>query len=746
MNKLFLLCMFSVVVLFNSSAVSVEDYQRADSTREFSKLIYNVVSSPSWVDSSYYFFYKTPVKKGEIYIIVNAGSLEKRPAFDQEKFCDRLNELLDTTFKPFALPIKNLRFNKEVNQMNFEIDGFKFVYKIEQNEIIHNGTKKTRKVGYWGNEGDELGNIPVKSPDSNWIAKVVDYNIVLENRKNNKTTKLTNDGNSGQYYSSKLIWSPNGKYLVSLKVTENPKKYLNFIESTPEDSFLPKLHQYEYLRPGDSLRIRLPVMFDVNKKKQINIETDVYKDQFTLTNIRWNNNSESFSFEYNQRGHQLFQVVQVDIQGNKTVVVDEKSKTFIDYSGKYYRYDLDGGNRIIWASERDGWNHLYRIDAVNGQLINQITKGEWVVRGVEYVDTVNNEIIFKASGVNEDEDPYFIHYYKINFDGTEMTDLTPVKKNHRAMFSYDYRYFVDTYSAPDFSPESYLHETDSKAMLLEIEKADISELLKKGFAMPEPYMVPGRDGKTEIWGNIYRPVNFDTTKKYPVLEYIYAGPHSSFVQKWFTPYYSYIGGITELGFVVVQIDGMGTSNRSKAFHDVCYQNLKDAGFEDRIIWIKKIADKYSYLDISNVGIFGTSAGGQSSTAALLFHPEFYKVAVSACGCHDNRLDKIWWNEQWMGYPVGEHYKASSNIENAGNLEGQLMLIVGEIDNNVDPASTYRLAKMLIDEKKDFEFVVLPGKNHTSGGAYGERKRRDFFVKHILGEDPPVWNKTQTGKQ
>jgi dipeptidyl aminopeptidase/acylaminoacyl peptidase len=269
-----------------------------------------------------------------------------------------------------------------------------------------------------------------------------------------------------------------------------------------------------------------------------------------------------------------------------------------------------------------------------------------------------------------------------------------------------------------------------------LERADISKLVASGWHAPEVFTAKGRDGKTDIWGVIYKPVNFDATKKYPVIEDIYAGPQGSFVPKSFT---SRSEPLTALGFVVVQIDGMGTNNRSKSFHDVAWKNLKDAGFPDRILWHKAAAAKFPWYDISNVGIFGTSAGGQSAMGALLFHPEFYKVAVSNSGCHDNRMDKIWWNEQWMGWPVGPQYSASSNVDNAYRLQGKLMLVVGEMDKNVDPASTFQVADRLIKANKTFDLFYVPGGGHGAGAAYGQRKLEDFFVHNILHQEPPDWN-------
>lgn len=475
--------------------------------------------------------------------------------------------------------------------------------------------------------------------------------------------------------------------------------------------------------------------------KQISVDTKAFEYQYDLSNPKWNKTSAAFTFEFNQRGHQVFQVVEVDAETGKVrVVIDEQSKTFIDYSGKHYRYDLEESSEIIWASERDGWNHLYLFDAKTGKVKNQITKGEWVVRSVLHVDEKNRVIFFYGSGKNSNEDPYFIHCYKINFDGSNLVDLTPEKMNHDVTFSKKFDYFTDTYSSVDIPPLTVLRSAKDGEVILNLEKTDISDLLAKGWIAPETFVAKARDGKTDIWGNIYRPSNFDKNKSYPIIEYIYAGPHSSFAQKSFRPTNSAFSSLAELGFIIVQMDGMGTSNRSKAFQDVCYKNLKDAGFPDRILWIKAAAEKYSYLDTTRVGLFGGSAGGQSTLGGLLFHPEFYKAGVSSCGCHDNRMDKIWWNEQWMGFPIGPQYEECSNVVNADKLQGKLMLIVGEMDDNVDPASTMQVADALIKAKKDFELVVLPGSNHTLGGTYGEQKRRDFFIRNFLKQETPDWNK------
>lgn len=720
-----------------------EDYLRADSVSEFRNLVLHEILEVHWIDTTSILWFKTRISVDTIkYFIVDAQTREKRTAFDQDRLANAIRKRLKVKAKANKLSLFNLKFSADITTLTFERkDTIWKCYLADGYRLEPVAAKeKKQEWPYWGTSRDELANDPVVSPDGKAEAFIRDYNVFVRQMDTGEVHQLSYDGCAGDLYSSYLLWSPDSRYLVTNKVRIHEKRYMQFIESSPDDQLLPKLHKREYLRPGDALPLYRPTLFDVAKGKKIEIDTRPFENQFSISNIKWAADSRAFTFEYNQRGHQVYQVVRVDAQTGETkIIIHEQSDTFIDYSGKRYRYDLVETGEIIWASERDGWNHLYLINGKTGEIINQVTKGQWVVRGVEYVDEKERTILFRASGRNRNEDPYFEHYYRIGFDGKNLKELTPEKRQHRALFSHDYAYFVDIYSTPDIPPVSVLRRSKDGRTLMVLEEADISLLEAKGWIAPEPFVAKGRDGKTDIWGNIYRPTSFDPNKSYPVIEYIYAGPQGSFVQKSFSPYMASFSSLAELGFIVVQIDGMGTSNRSKAFHDVCYKNLKDAGFPDRIRWIKTAAEKYPYMDTTRVGIFGGSAGGQNALAALLFYPGFYKAAVASCGCHDNRLDKMWWNEQWMGYPVGPHYAESSNVENAHLLQGDLMLIVGELDDNVDPASTMQVADALIKAGKEFELVVLPGVKHTLGGKFGERKRRDFFVRTLLNQQTPKWN-------
>ena len=739
----YLFSVISLLLIFfdcTKAQVTPDDYSRADSTVKFNELVYGDKIDVHWIKDSQLFWYKVQTRKGTEYKLVDPVKLSKKPLFNHEKLAASLSKASDKEVKPYQCKLNRLSVTNDLKVLAFEYGQKKYKCNLKKYLIKSEGNAEKYESKHWGCTDGAYDSEPIYSPDSAYVGYIKNHNVYVKDVKTNKEFRLSHDGSKGEFYSGKFQWSPDSKKIAALKIRNNDKHYIHIVKSSPSDQLEPQLIKREYLKPGDALPIAKPCLFNVDNKKQVAVDTKPFENQFYLGSLKWNKDSKSYTFEFNQRGHQVYQVIKVDANnGHHEVVIDERSDTFIDYSGKHYRYDIESSNHIIWASERDGWNHLYLIDGNSGKVIRQITKGEWVVRGVEYVDEENQTIIFKGSGKNKEEDPYFVHYYRINFDGSNLIDLTPEKMNHKAVFSKNYQWFTDTYSKVDVPPVSVLKRSADGKKIMELEKADITDILAKGFKYPEVFVAKARDGKTDIWGNIYYPSNFDSAKTYPIIEYIYAGPHGAFAQKSFRAFNWAFSSLAELGFIIVQLDGMGTSYRSKAFQDVCFKNLKDAGFPDRIKWIKAAAESHPFMDTTRVGIFGGSAGGQESTAALLFQPQFYKAAVSSCGCHDNRMDKMWWNEQWMGYPIGKHYEDCSNVVNAYRLKGELMLILGELDDNVDPSSTMQVADALIKAGKDFELVVLPGVNHTLGGEFGERKRRDFFVKCFYNQLPPKRN-------
>ena len=585
--------------------------------------------------------------------------------------------------------------------------------------------------------------------DGNYEAFIQNFNVFIKPKGDKPAYPISFDGSEGNYYSLRsFAWSPDSKKLVAYHTRPGYDREVMYIESSPADQIQPKHSTIHYNKPGDTLDIAYPALFDIATKQQIDIDHTLFPNPYSISTPVWWKDSRGFTFEYNQRGHQVYTVIEVDAQtGNTRPLITEETKTFFYYSnlgpglsaGRKYRHDVKDGKEIIWASERDGWEHLYLYDGVTGKLKNQITKGDWLVRNVEYVDDDKRQIWFETGGIVPGQDPYFTQLYRINFDGTGLTRFTDADGTHTVSFSHDRKFYVDTWQRVDLAPVSQLRRASDQKVVLDLDKGDTSALLAAGFKFPEVFVAKGRDGKTDIWGTITRPMNFDPSKKYPVIENIYAGPQGSFVPKTFSAVPP-DQALAELGFIVVHIDGMGTSNRSKAFHDVAFKNLGDAGFPDRILWHKAAAAKYPSYDISRVGIFGTSAGGQSSLGGVLFHPEFYKVVVTNSGCHDNRMDKMWWNEQWMGWPLGPQYAESSNVDNAYRLQGKALIIVGEMDTNVDPASSLQVINALVKAHKHFDMLYIPGQNHGVAILGDEHYRDDYFVHNLLGVDPPDWNK------
>lgn len=729
---------------------TLEDYQRADELNEKfqDKVTDMILGQPTWVDDTHQFWYRKSVTGGFEFIHVDASELSKEPAFNHERLAETLSELTGEKYTSTELPFTAFEYIDDMTTIEASFGDSVYTCSLQsyqcESEPEENGGSGWQSWGVWDHELEPVdlasSNEELESPDGKWEAFVKNYNVAIRNLETDEVTFLSTDGSEQNHYNySSFRWSPDSEKLAAYRVIPGYDRKIHYVESSPEGQLQPRHLSRTYLKPGDVLDVDQPVLFHIEKQEQINIENDLFPNAYSNSSINWWDDSRAFYFEYNQRGHQAYRIIEVNGEsGEARALINEEPETFFSYATSLYTHFTDNGEEILWMSERDGWRHLYLYDGIAGELKNQITQGDWVVREVDSVDTDKRQIWFRASGLDEHQDPYYIHHLRINFDGSGLTRFTEADGNHSVSYSSDHEYYVDTWSQVDQAPVSQLRRTSDQSLVMELEQADKSALVEAGWQAPEQFSAKGRDGETDIYGIIIRPTNFDPNESYPVIEYIYAGPHSNFVPKSFMRY-SNMMALAELGFIVVQIDGMGTANRSKAFHDVAWQNLKDAGFPDRILWHKEVANTYSWYDNNKVGIYGRSAGGQSSTGALLFHPEHYHVAVSSVGCHDNRMDKIWWNEQWMGWPVGPQYSESSNIDHAHKLQGNLLLVVGELDTNVDPASTYQLADALIKADKDFQFLSIPGAGHGSVGAYEERKRRDFFVEHLLGTRAPNWN-------
>ena len=738
---------------------SPQQVERGPRGAQAGGLVYKTRVTPHWFHQDNRFWYRNelPGGAGE-FIVVDADRGSRQLAFDHQKLAVALSKAAGgAAYKPEKLPFENIEFASDGKSIRFDVDKVSWTCSLDTYECVkaktdgssatrpaagdgEPSTKNARPRGRRDGEGDDSGRSGtswVRSPDGQWEASVRDHNITIRRQGTPEEIRLSSDGKEGFAYS-RLSWAPDSKTLVAFRVEPGDAKEVFLIQSSPPGGGRARLQKRPYPLPGDKFTAYELNLFEIASHKQT--KPAIERIDFGSPRLRWDKDGHRFTFQKNDRGHQRFRLVEVDTHtGAVRNIIDEKSQTFIwTAHAENVRLNLinwlEKSDELIYVTERDGWRHLYLIDAKTGAVKNPITHGQYVVRGIDRIDEDARQIWFHASGKNPDQDPYFVHYYRVGLDGRDLVALTEGDGNHSLQYSPDRRFVIDTYSRVDRAPIHELRRSSDGKLVCKLEEADISALQATGWQPPEVFVAKGRDGKTDIWGIICRPKDFDPSRKYPVIEQIYAGPQGSFVPKAFSPTRRF-SSLTDLGFVVVQVDGMGTANRSKSFHDVCWHDIKDAGFPDRILWHQAIAKKYPWYDLSRVGIYGTSAGGQNATAGVLFHPEFYKVAASACGCHDNRMDKASWNEQWMGYPVGPWYSASSNIDNAHRLQGKLLLIVGEMDTNVPPESTMRLVDALIKAGKDFELLVVPNANHGMGGAYGQRRMNDFFVRHLLQTEP-----------
>lgn len=578
------------------------------------------------------------------------------------------------------------------------------------------------------------GNHNPESPDGRYQVQLRDGNLWLLDQKDDEEYQITSDAKAGKAFEFPVAWSGDSRFVMLFQVEKPETRKIHYVESHPEGSTVPKLHTQEYAKPGDAIPTAVPRLFDMVRRREVPMKGLDLSNPWTMRDLRWLDGIQRFAFVYNRRGHQVMQVVTADpATGDLKAVVDEQTKTFIHYSKSYVCHWLPKTSELLWMSERSGFAHLYHVDLRTGAT-RAITSGPWEVERVLHVDEAKRELWLGTHGLRKEVEPYYEQIVRVGFDGKNQTVLTDKDGTFDwVSFAPDGQTFATRWSRVD---QPFVHEvrraSDGK-VLATLEQGDLTPLKAAGWRAPERFVAKGRDGKTDIHGIILRPVDFDPAKRYPVIEDIYAGPHSFHTPKRFSAWQQ-MQDLANQGFIVVKLDGMGTTGRGKAFHDVAWQNLQDSGFPDRIAWIRAAAVKEPAMDLSRgVGIYGGSAGGQSAMRALLDFGDFYTVAVSDCGCHDNRVDKIWWNEQFLGWPLGPAYKKASNVEDAAKLKGKLMLILPEIDSNVDPASTLQVVDALIKADKDFDLLVVPGENHwVFPKPYPWKRLKAFFGRHLQG--------------
>ena len=724
----------------------LEDYQRAERflPGNLRHLVYIAEVNPHWIEKTNRFFYHKASPDGSEFILVDPERNTCAPAFDHARLTGALSHAAKQDYSASDLPFSDFEFVDGGKAIRFSIDKAQWKCLLDSYECEKDPPK-------------ERPNETI-SPDKRWAALVKEHNLYLRDVSTGTVLQLTHDGVAAWDYATPLpslqlmidqgtenvqqpaavFWAPDSSKLVTYRIDSRNSGHFTSLQFVPPHQLRPRAFTYVYPLPGEVLAKATPIIFDIQSGKRTDVESASIELPFQDgPGFDWQPDSKSFRYDNDDRGYKAKELRVVDAStGEQKILLREQSDTYVDPGETMYRF-VEGTGEILWTSEKDGWNHLY-LYGKTGQLENQVTEGAWVVRAIEYVDEKNRRVYFSASGREKNEDPYQTHLYSVGFDGRDLRLLTPEKANHSISVSPDGEFFVDSYSRPDLPGEAVLRRIKDGSEVRVVEKSDATELSKTGWKFPEPFQGKAADGTTDLYGLIWRPSNFDPTKKYPIVEFVYTGPQSFFVPKGFGSPLR-LQSMAELGFIVVMVDGRGTTGRSRAFHQFSYRNLGGA-FEDHVAMIKQMAARNPYMDATRVGIYGTSAGGYGAAHAMLAFPEFYKVGVSTSGDHDARLDKAWWNELYQGYPIQDDYAAQSNVTMASRLQGHLLLEHGDIDENVHPVETMRFVDALMKANKNFDMLLVPNMFHGESGEhrlYLVRRRWDYFVRYLLGVTPPA---------
>ncbi|MGH7713219.1 MAG: DPP IV N-terminal domain-containing protein, partial [Gemmatimonadaceae bacterium] len=513
----------ATVILSSMSAhaqVTAADYERAENLRQrLEGLVVGAPETPTWIDSTR-FWYRKSVRGGSEFVLVDAVSLEKRPPFDHARIATALSGATKKRYTPITLPFNTFTFVDSSRALEITADSVRWRCKLSDYSCAKAPTRDSVRATPRQPGGGLYGapppweEQPIVSPDSTREVTVRNFNLFVRQLGASNWAALSFDGMESDAYEWRtLVWSPDSKWIAVYRVRPGFRREVHYVQSSPEDQIQPKHSTRIYNKPGDVLDVERPVLFEIASGKQIVVDPALFPNAYDVTRLEWRKDSRSLTFEYNQRGHQAYRVIEIEAAtGKPRAVINEEIATFFSYSGKRFRYDIGGGKEMIWMSERDGWNHLYLYDGATGRVKNQITKGSWVVRSVEFVDTLARQITFRASGMYAGKDPYFVHVYRINVDGTGLTPLTETDATHSVVFSPDRKFYVDTYSRVDLPPISELRRTSDRTSITRLERGDMSLLLAAGWRPAEVFTSTARDGKTDIWGVIVRPTNFDPSK------------------------------------------------------------------------------------------------------------------------------------------------------------------------------------------------------------------------------------------
>jgi dipeptidyl aminopeptidase/acylaminoacyl peptidase len=756
-----------VTGLTAQAVVSETRYAQAEQLLSWhaNDLVYGDAVVPAWMAGGQRFWYRNKTSTGPEFIVVDPSRRSRGHLFDRDRLASALSLAADTSFVGHKLPFQT----------------FDFVEGSEEGAIRFDAMKKGFTcdiAAYTCEVGDTLPDQTpfVRSPDGAWEAFSHEHNLWLRNMEGGDSIQITTDGEdlweygvqaarpgqiiAGTAQRPVLQWSPDSRRIAVQRMDERNVETLPLYSSTHTR---PKGYTYPYPLPGDSIIPRFDIhIVDVEAKSNVKVQLDpqpyltftaTEMSDSTWVTVKWKEAGERLYFVHATRGAKSITLYEADLAtGAATPIVGDTMDTHVelnlDIVGGRPNWDVvNGGRDILWFSERDGWGHLYRFGP-DGDLKNRITQGPWTFGELLHVDESTDRVIFTARGREAGQIPMFRKLYSVGIDGSGLALIGAEDGDHAVRVTPDGQYLVDAYSRPDVPPVSVLRDTSGRAVM-ELEYADLAALEAIGWSPPRIFEYKGRDGITTIYGLMHLPSDFDSTTVYPVVEYVYPGPFIGSVGTW-----NFGGGplglvvradqdaLAELGFAVLQMDHMGTSLRSKAMLDHYWGNMGDNGIPDHVAALRQLGARHGFLDLDRVGIYGHSGGGFASTGAILRYPDIYKVAVSSSGNHDNRSYHAAYAEKYQGLLVSDTVNGTDNYANqvnaslAANLEGKLMLMTGDMDDNVHPAMTLQVVDALIKANKSFDFLILPDRAHDLNEPYVVRRRWDYFVEHLMGAEPP----------
>jgi dipeptidyl aminopeptidase/acylaminoacyl peptidase len=703
--------------------------------------VHNLQLTAHWADDNdtLFWFERFSPETGQEFILVSTASYQQKALFDKIQLQQALGLNDDIMWQ--QSPMENVIFER--NKLTFSLKNKKHACDL--------ATEKYECELLKDNEPEQIESINNLSPDNQYYVKLVNYNLFLCKTATQVCQQLTTDGNETTPYAvthaypeAKLdndhfdeqkklgiYWSNDSQYFISYKIFREGVNQFTLTDSVAGKDFNVNTVRYYYPQAGDDvLPMGQVVLVDVALQQAKLLDAPKVIQTYYGRPIWGHWHRGDFYYQDRRRGNQALYLRKVVANENKVVsLIKEEDKQFIDpwVQTSYY---LDNSDQVIWSSQRTGYQHLYLYNTVTGKLINPITQGEFTVRVIRGVDEKKGVLYFEASGKETNRDPYLRHLYRINLDGSNLTLLTPEAFEHDTRLSPNFNYIIDSYSDAQTPTESWLRSASTGEKLVKLNQAEFSELITLGWQPPEPFSVLADDGITTLYGLMYKPTHFDASKKYPIIDDTYTGPHNFFTPKSFATFDNQRPALAELGAIILKIDGRGTNKRGRAFHRFSYKNLA-AGTDDHVWAIKQLAKKHAFIDIDRVGIFGFSAGGYDTMQAMLRHDGFFKAGVSASGNHDFRVDKAGWNEIWMGWPMTEHWQQQSNYTNVERLKGKLLLAHGELDSNVHPSATLRLVDKLIAANKKFDLLVMPKMGHIlDTSSYFIEKRWRFFIEHL----------------